>query len=148
MRFSRVLRRHQRGNPACAGAVLMEVVLALTLFVAAASILSSALSASVDSVERQKKQLHASNLALSVLAELKLGARSLDAAQPAAFEPPYEQWTAEIIANPAEAGLAESSSLMQVEVVVRDRTASVAARFGQIMDASASDRAFPTSEAP
>ena len=48
-------------------AVLLEVVLALVLFVAAAAVIASAINASLESVERQKLNLHAANLAVTVL---------------------------------------------------------------------------------
>ena len=49
--------------------MLLEVVLALVLFVGAATVLTSGLSSSLDSVERLRLNAHAADYAVSVLSE-------------------------------------------------------------------------------
>jgi hypothetical protein len=79
------------------GAVLLEVILALVLFVAAAAVVSTALRSSVDSGERLRLGVHADNLAATVLAELEMGTRSPAVPGPAPFEPPFTNWTWQIV---------------------------------------------------
>ena len=101
------------------GSVLLEVVLALTLFAAAALIIGSGLSTSFDSIERLRLNTHAANLAISVMAELQMGTKSLtlDKAEP--LETPFDFWTWEAIALPLETELDQPSDLEPVEVIIR-----------------------------
>ena len=89
-------RSHYQPRPA-QGAVLLEVVLALVLFVAAAAIVSSALRSAIDSEERLRLGVHADNLAASVVAELETGLRSPGVLGPAPFDAPFTNWTWQII---------------------------------------------------
>lgn len=116
---NRTTKPGRRGIPARRrnGAVLLEVVLALILFVAAATIVTSGLSSSVDSLDRLRFQAHAANLAVSVLSELQLGVRPLDSAGPEPFEAPFEAWTWEVLVTGLDDS--EKAPLRQVEIVVR-----------------------------
>jgi Tfp pilus assembly protein PilV len=114
------------------GLILLEVVLALVLFAGAAVILSSALTSSIESAERQKRDLHATNLALSLLGELQIGARPASLSS-FPFEPPFEKWTGEIIAGVMESETGEGSGLSQVEVVVRHTEFATVCRLGQVL---------------
>jgi hypothetical protein len=104
--------------------------------VAAAAVLSSAISASLDSVERQKRNLHASNLALSILAEIQMGARTPDAVGEMLFDPPFQDWTAQVTTGSTETEAGESSGLSRVEVVVRHKLSSTVFRAAQVMNLS------------
>jgi Tfp pilus assembly protein PilV len=115
----------------CRGAILLEVVLALVLFAAAAAVLTSALNSSLESVQRQKRELHAANLATSLLAEIQMGARTPEAREAFALDHPFEEWTAEIISSTAETSIGEGSALNRVEVVVRHKNSSTVYRLGQ-----------------
>lgn len=112
------------------GAVLLEVVLALVLFVAAATVISGALGSSFDGVERQRQQLHAANLAITVHSELDMGLRTLEAAGPEAFAPPFEEWTWQLQSESA-GGENGSSALLRVEVVVRNTNTTTVHRSAQ-----------------
>lgn len=115
------------------GAALLEVLLALALFVAAAAVVTVALNASLESLERQKLSVHALNLASSVLAEIQLGARPTGGEGPRPFEPPFQDWTWTATATPVEAGTEVSAGLQRVEVVVRHQTAPVVQRLIQVL---------------
>jgi len=112
------------------GAALMEVLLALALFVAAAAVVTTALSASMDSLERQRLGLHALDLASSTLAELQLGIRPVASESPQAALPPYQDWTREVIVTPLEAD-GDVPALLQVEVVIRHQSAPIVQRLAQ-----------------
>jgi len=115
------------------GAVLLEVLLAVALFVAAAAIATASLNSSLRSLERQRLQTHAIQLASSVLAEIQLGIRSstggASAAQP--FETPFQDWTWEIVTDSGAADYSESNPLERIEVVIRHRTEPVVHRLAQ-----------------
>ncbi len=100
------------------GSVLLEVVIALALFVAAATIIGVGMNASVRSVERQRLNAHGTDLAATVLAELQLGLRTYDPADPEPFDAPFTNWTWQVIVTPEET-LDPEPVFQQVEVVVR-----------------------------
>jgi type II secretory pathway pseudopilin PulG len=101
------------------GAVLVEVLLALALFVAAAAVATTALNASLQSLERQKQSSQALNLAASVLAEVQLGIRPASADNPQPLEPPFQDWTWQLVLTPTETATGEATGLTRVEVVIR-----------------------------
>lgn len=126
------------------GAVLLEVVLALTLFVAAAAVLGMALSSAIDGVERQRLNTHAANLAVTVLSEIQLGMRTPGEGGAVPFPAPFKNWTVEVLQTPAENELGEASGAVVVEVVVRHADPPVTHRLAQIIQ----PRKAPTFETP
>ncbi len=115
------------------GAVLLEVVLALVLFVAAAAVLSSGLSSSLDSVERLRLNTHAADLAVTVLSELQMGVKTLAAAGAQPFEAPLENWTWEIVASPVQSDTDEANPFKKIEVIIRHDDPALVYRLGQVL---------------
>lgn len=115
------------------GAALLEVIIALALFVATAAVVTSALSSSLDSLDRQRLNTHAANLAASVLAELQLGIRSAGGTGPQMLEAPYQDWTWEASIAPAETETGEGGGLSRVEVVIRHKEKPVVRRLAQVL---------------
>jgi hypothetical protein len=101
--------------------VLLEVVLALLLFVATVAVVSGALNSSMMSLDRQRFGIHAGNLAATVHAELDLGLRSTDSLGPEDFGAPFEGWTWQLIPAAVEdQNTGQASGLTRVEVVIRN----------------------------
>lgn len=119
-----------------AGAVLLEVVLALVLFVAAASVLSVAMSSSLDALERQKRQLHATNLAVSLFSELQMGLRPLSPAGPEPFKPPFAAWSWQLVVGSTEDEVGQGTGLVRAELVLRHEDSATTYRSCQILSAS------------
>ena len=146
--------RRRVGNSARAGSVLLEVMLAIVLFAAAAVVVGMGLKASMDGTERLRLSTHAGNLAVTVMSELQMGLRSLADSGPEAFGPPFEGWVWEVAALPwgeAESTVAASAAtLMQVEVTVRYEPEGFVHRLAQVIDVQAarSGQAAPTSLLP
>jgi hypothetical protein len=113
--------------------VLLEVVLALVLFVTAAVILSSGLSSSMDALERLRLNAHAADLGVSVLSELQLGIKStaLGGAQP--FGAELEGWTWEVQATPVSHDSEGTNSFQRVEVVIRHDDPELVYRLTQVV---------------
>ena len=109
------------------GAVLLEVILALVLFVAAAAVIGSALSSSADSIERLRLGVHADNLAASVVAELEMGNRSAAVPGPSPFEAPFTNWTWQIV--PPAGDLPGAP----FEIIVRHESGSPVRRLAQVI---------------
>lgn len=124
--------RH-RAVAARRGAALLEVIIALALFVATAAIITSALSASLDSLDRQRRTLHAANLANSVMAELQLGIRAPGNTGAQPFEAPFDQWTWELAITGSETETGESSDLSRAEVIIRHKEFPTVRRLAQLI---------------
>jgi hypothetical protein len=117
----------------CDGAVLLEVVLALVLFVAAATILTSGMSSSLDSLERLRINTHAADLAVSVLSEVQMGVKSLALSGPQPFETPLEAWTWEVVASPAQTESDDTTPFKRIEVIIRHEDPPVVYRLGEVL---------------
>lgn len=115
------------------GTALLEVLLAVALFVAAAAVMTVALNASLSSLNRQRLSAQASNMAASVLAEIQLGIRPMAVAARAPMEPPYSEWLLELAVTPAETGAGEPTGSAQVEVILRHQSESVVQRLAQLL---------------
>lgn len=115
------------------GAALLEVIIALALFVAMAAVMTSALSSSLDSLDRQRLNTHATNLASSLLAELELGIRSTESSGPQPVGFPYEDWTWEAAVTGTETETGEASGLTRVEVIVRHKSSPIVRRLAQFV---------------
>jgi type II secretory pathway pseudopilin PulG len=126
--------------------VLLEVILALVLFVAAAAVVSSGVGAAMQSVDRQRMELHAVNLAVSVLSEIQMGTRSLQSPGPDKFPRPFEAWSWQTAAAPAEDDLGEASSLTRVEIIIRHANPDVTYRLAQWIPAAGG--ASPSTSTP
>ena len=115
------------------GSVLLEVVLAIVLFAAAAAIIGAGLKTAIDGAERLRLNTHAANLAVTVLSELQMGARSLADTGPEAFGPPFEGWTWELAAVPWGDEESRAVSLTSVEVIVRYEPTEFTHRLAQVI---------------
>ena len=120
--------------------VLLEVVLALALFIGAATVISAGISASVEAVHRVRLQTHAANLAISIMAELKIGARPLTAVGPENFEPPFKEWLYRVNLTGGESST-ETGSTRAVEVIVWHTQENIVHRITQLFRASELTRA-------
>ncbi len=128
--------------------MLLEVVLALVLFVAAAAIVTAGMNASVDSLVRLRLNTHAVNLAVSVLAELQMGAWDLEQGSgPAEMEPPFEQWTWELTFEPMQGEIGETNALTRVEVIIRHAEEPIVQRMSQVIRLEAQEKGVDASTA-
>src|ERR1051325_9708343 len=116
--------------------VLLEVVLALALFVGAATIISSGINASVQSVSRLRLQNHAANLAITLLSEMQMHARPVAWIGPEPFAAPIQEWTYKIEVGQNEGAMAEPDSLRPVEVIIRHSRENVVLRLTQLFRSS------------
>lgn len=114
-------------------AVLLEVLLALALFVSAAAVMVSALNAALGSLERQRIGLHGLNLASSTLAEIELGIRPVASMAAKPMEPPFEDWTVELVVTPLSGVDSGTGDLQKVEVIVRHLDPPLVQRLGQVL---------------
>lgn len=131
MNHVRGTRRIVNQRAGCRGAALMEVLLALALFVAAAAVVTTALNASLSSLERQRLAVQAMNLTASIMAEIQLGIRPLAADARRALPAPFEAWTSEVVVVATETGGLESAPSGQVEVILRHENPPLVQRLAQ-----------------
>ena len=118
---------------AARGAVLLEVILALVLFAAAAAIIGAGIHSAINGVERQKLNAHAVNLAVSVISEIQMGLRTVESVGPESFASPFDRWTWELALAPAEDEAGEVSELTRVEVIVRHDDPALVHRLSQLL---------------
>jgi len=111
-----------RRSPRGPGVVLLEVLLALTLFVVAAAVVGSAARTAIQAVERTRAQSKACDLALSVLAQLSAGMLEAVETPPSEFQDETDGeviepgWTYEILAEE----FPDVPGLKRLTVVVRN----------------------------
>ena len=130
------------------GSVLLEVVLAIVLFAAAAAIIGAGLKAAIDGAERLRLNTHAANLAVTVLSELQMGTRSLADAGPEAFGPPFEGWVWEIAAVPWGDEENRAAPMTSVEVIVRYEPMEFTHRLAQVIQVGQITTNRVTAETP
>ena len=123
------------------GTALLEVILALALFVLAAAIVTSGMSTSADNLERQRLNTHAANLAATAMAEIQLGMRSVAVPGEQPFEEPFEKWTVELGVTPTETETGEASGLLRVEVIIRHKDSELVRRLVQVVKLDPARRA-------
>lgn len=108
------------------------MVLALALFVGAATIISSGINASVQAVYRLRLETHAANLAISLLSELQMQARPLAAAGPEPFDAPFTNWTYQVDFPQGDRLTSETDALRAVEVIIRHNEEPIVYRLTQL----------------
>ena len=113
--------------------MLLEVVLALVLFAAAAAIIGGGIHSAIHGVERQKLNAHAVNLAISVISEIQMGLRTLESVGPEPFESPFDHWTWQLVFASTETETGETSALTAVEVIVRHDEPPLVHRLTQVL---------------
>jgi type II secretory pathway pseudopilin PulG len=113
--------------------VLLEVLLALVLFGAAAAVVTTAFNSSMASLDRQKLGFLALNLASSVVAEVQLGIRSTESESPQPLDPPFEDWTYQTVVTPMESAAEGAAALTRLEVIVRHQKSATVHRLAQVI---------------
>ena len=121
----RPTRRHRQSgvsNRKRRGAFLLEVLVALTIFVMAAAVVASAMRGSIQAVADIRQATKAASLAESVLAELSIGTLEAVDTPPTAFEQGHEggpaegAWSYEIAAE----DVPDVPGLKKVTITVTD----------------------------
>lgn len=123
-----------RSNGRESGALLLEVVLALVIFVGAATVLGIAFNASMEGVDRQKRALHASDLAITVLSGVQLGTRPAASGGPAAFNAPFQDFTWQLVVSSVSND--ETNGVRRVEVTIKHKTSPLSYRLAQWLNLS------------
>jgi type II secretory pathway pseudopilin PulG len=131
------------------GAVLLEVVLALTVFFIGAAIITGGLISSARALNNARQSAQAADLAISKLSEVQMGMVEPTDQGPTAYEDDdkLEGWTWQIVATPIqdETGLA---TLASVEITVRHDESATQARLVELMPVEADVLSEPPGEMP
>ncbi len=119
-----------RGHPASPaltdadrGALLLEVVLSLGIFVGAAAVCMGGLAASRSTVDRLRDEAVAADLAVTILSLVEMETIPAGPTGPEPFEAPFEEWTWEL----------DSVVHGAREVVVRHENSKTVYRLAQLM---------------
>ena len=143
MRPSGRERGRCRGAASDGGAILLEVILALALFVLAATVITGALSSSTNEVKRLRLNTHASNLAASILSEMQMGLQAGEASGPNTFDPPFEQWSWQTTLSPVNEMVGVTNTIQKVEVIIRHESEPVVFRLTQFLPVTANAAVTP-----
>ncbi|MBM3837741.1 MAG: hypothetical protein FJ398_07210 [Verrucomicrobia bacterium] len=128
--------------------MLLEVVLALSFFVLAATVITGGLNASVQETERLRLNVHASNLAISLLSELQMGIKPVESAGPEPFEASFQMWTWQIQVSPIDDASESGLPLRNVEVIVRHDTRPIVRRLTQFIVPHPAGALTPSTNSP
>lgn len=131
-RSTPLCRSRARRPPNDQAVALLEVILALSLFVAAAAVILSSLSASLSATRELELSAQADDIAATLLSELGLGQKAISDAGPTQLEPPLSEWSWQIVTSPAPSG-AVALPLVQVEIIVRHTPSGYVRRLTQFM---------------
>ncbi len=136
------MRAHRVNNPIrctrppsrSGGTILMEVILALGLFMVTGAVVCGAFSSSFRAVDNVRLQAEAADLAVTKLSEIQIGQLEPDNDGPNAYEEEdLEDWTWEIAAAPLESDLMSDVRLLQVEIVITNTVRGTTYRLVQLM---------------
>lgn len=98
--------------------MLLEIVLALALFLAAATIVLGGLSASLGAAKDLRLQITAQDLAVTVNSQLQMGYIAATDAGPNPFDDPaLDGWTWQVTITTAETAI-QNASLRRAEVAI------------------------------
>jgi len=101
-------------------AVLLEVVLALAIFVGMAMAVLGGLSTSVRSARHVGLEARAADLAVTLLSEMELGLVAVEDAGPESYEDEaLQDWTWEVVVSPLTSELPDLD-VTRVEVIIRN----------------------------
>jgi hypothetical protein len=112
---------------------LLEVVLALAMFVGFAFAILSGLSVCIRSAGALRQEAQAADLAVTTLSEIQMGLVSPADAGPTAFDPPADDWTWQIALVPGMPTGIEGADLSQVEIVIRNTGTGYAYRLYEMV---------------
>jgi len=111
-----------RSSSPRSGVVLLEVVLAMSLFFAAAMVILAGMNASLRGIQRVQLEARAQDLAVTALSEVQMGLVPLTSDGPTQYEDAaLTGWTRQIVVEPYEErqlGL-ELPAFHRVEVAIR-----------------------------
>ncbi|MCD6364268.1 MAG: hypothetical protein J7M14_00155 [Planctomycetes bacterium] len=95
----------------------MEVLFALALFTAGAATILTGMRASATTVRTLRRQTVATNLAVTLLSEIRMGLVPAEEDGPNEYEEPYEGWTWEIVVDES-LDVVEEPVMKHVEIVI------------------------------
>jgi len=101
------------------GAVLLEVVLALALFVSGALVVLAGLNSALRTARRVQFEARAADLAVTLLSEIQIGVATLENAGPTAYEEPELAGWSWQVATADEEQLTDGPPFKRVQVVIR-----------------------------
>jgi len=127
-----------RGAP---GVVLLEVVLAMTLFFLAAGVIVGGLNSALRAVQQVRLESQGADLAVTLLSEIQMGLMPIASDGPNAYQDEeLAGWTWQTVASPADSGAGDGGELTRVEVVVANSSANFAYRLAELLPGSSSSQ--------
>jgi type II secretory pathway pseudopilin PulG len=126
------------------GIALLEVVLAVTIFVGLAVAILSGLGLSIRSAGTLRQQAQATDLAVTVLSEIQLGTIQAADGSPTAFDPPFADWTWQTVLGTAELTEIGVTDVQPIQIVIKNTATGYAYRMYELVPVATT----PSSETP
>ena len=121
------------------GAILLEVILALTLFFLTAGVVTGSLYTSIRAARTIKLSAQAEDLAVTKQSELKAGILPVVDAGPEPFaqEGDLAQWTWQVVTAPVDqVTILQGPQLKRVEIIIHNVPANYTCRLSEIMSSA------------
>jgi len=116
------------------GAILLEIVIGIGLFVLTAAFVLTGLNASVRATRSAHLDADAADLCVSVLSHIQMGEVAMVSDGPWPFDEPVSpDWTWEVVVNDVTDDPLQLTQLRQVEVTIRHANENVTQRLTQLM---------------
>jgi len=112
-----------------AGTILLEVIIALVLFLTAAAVVFSGLSASYTALKRANLSASAADLAVTKLSEIQMGLVDLTSSGPNSYEEEeLAGWSWQVVAEPAQSDVLFEPRQVRLEIVIAHEDPAYACR--------------------
>jgi type II secretory pathway pseudopilin PulG len=127
---------------------LLEIVLALALFFGVAMAVLGGLSAAIRSARQVRSEAVATDLAVTLLSEIRMGLVGLEDAGPTPYEDEaLAAWAWEVVVTPVTADLTTGIELSRVEIIIRNANENLTRRLYHLI-AEAAPEATAAEGAP
>lgn len=130
-----------------AGAILMEVILALALLAAGGAVTFGALNASFSAVRNIRMQGQAADLAVTKLSEIQLGVlKGVDDGPNEFKDEDLEGWIWQIVTRPIETDSPIAAQMKQVEIIIAYAPGQTVYRLVQLLANAPDDGSIETGD--
>ena len=125
----------RRSGGARGGAVLLEVVISLALFVSGAAVVGLGLENSIRTAGRVRDAAEAADLVVTLASEIQMGLVEPTDQGPFDYEEPLEGWTWQVVTEPLE----NIPEMLRVEVIVTAKHTGAEYRMAELVIAPAEE---------
>lgn len=143
-----LVRGRLAGLNSSGGAVLLEVIIALAIFISAAAVMVGATTASVNAARKLRLEAQAADLAVTQMSQIQMGVYPPASDGPTPFEDPLKDWSWQIVADTPENPPQGLPEFKRVQVVITYTPTGFSYRLTELFPPAASDQPQPDQTTP